>query len=103
MLQLCVQCCDVTKGKAGEEMVQKILPALLNVGICNTVYEVRTVRYVGNRDYVLQDMFNYVTSLSLSLSVLFFLYICLFFLLFSLIFTLVQIALLSQWSREKFF
>ncbi|KAJ9587578.1 hypothetical protein L9F63_018960, partial [Diploptera punctata] len=31
------------KGKSGEGMVQKVLPVLLDVGICNTVYEVRAV------------------------------------------------------------
>jgi proteasome component ECM29 len=45
MLQLCVRCCDLNNGKAGEEMVQTILPVLLNSGICNTVSEVRTIRY----------------------------------------------------------
>jgi hypothetical protein len=45
VLQLCVRCCDVNNGKAGEEMVQTILPVLLNSGICNTVSEVRAIRY----------------------------------------------------------
>ncbi|PSN33838.1 Proteasome-associated protein ECM29 [Blattella germanica] len=41
--KLTVQCCDVSRGKVGEEMVRKVLPVLLNVGICNTVFEVRAV------------------------------------------------------------
>lgn len=41
--KLCVRCCDVNNGKAGEEMVQTILPVLLNSGICNTVSEVRAI------------------------------------------------------------
>jgi hypothetical protein len=45
MFQLCVRCCDVSNGKAGEEMVRTILPALLNSGICNPVSEVRAIRY----------------------------------------------------------
>jgi len=45
VLQLCVRCCDLNNGKAGEEMVQTILPVLLNSGICNTVSEVRAIRY----------------------------------------------------------
>jgi hypothetical protein len=44
-LQLCVRCCDLNNGKAGEEMVRTILPVLLNSGICNTVSEVRAIRY----------------------------------------------------------
>ncbi|PSN30840.1 hypothetical protein C0J52_26789 [Blattella germanica] len=42
--KLTEQCSDVSRGKAGEEMVRKVLPVLLNVGICNTVFEVRAVR-----------------------------------------------------------
>jgi len=45
LLQLCVRCCDPNNGKAGEEMVRTILPVLLNSGICNTVSEVRAIRY----------------------------------------------------------
>ncbi|KDR13581.1 proteasome-associated protein ECM29 homolog isoform X2 [Zootermopsis nevadensis] len=41
--KLCVRCCDVSNGKAGEEMVRTILPVLLNSGICNTVSEVRAI------------------------------------------------------------
>ncbi|XP_069674508.1 proteasome adapter and scaffold protein ECM29 isoform X2 [Periplaneta americana] len=41
--KLCVRCCDVSNGKAGEEMVRTILPVLLNTGICNTVSEVRQI------------------------------------------------------------
>lgn len=45
LFQLCVRCCDVSNGKAGEEMVRTLLPVLLNSGICNTVSEVRAIRY----------------------------------------------------------
>jgi hypothetical protein len=45
MFQLCVRCCDVSHGKAGEEMLRTILPVLLNSGICNPVSEVRAIRY----------------------------------------------------------
>jgi hypothetical protein len=45
MFQLCVRCCNVSNGKAGEEMLQTILPVLLNSGICNPASEVRAIRY----------------------------------------------------------
>jgi hypothetical protein len=45
VFQLCIRCCDVSNGKAGEEMVRTILPVLLNSGICSTVSEVRAIRY----------------------------------------------------------
>jgi hypothetical protein len=53
MLQICVHCCDVSNGKAGEEMVRAILPVLLNSGICNTVPEVREIRYGVSAVYLM--------------------------------------------------
>jgi hypothetical protein len=60
MFQLCVRCCDVSNGKAGEEMVRTILPVLLNSGICNPVSEVRAIRYGMFAVYLMVIVESYV-------------------------------------------
>ncbi|KAG5880535.1 hypothetical protein JTB14_026768 [Gonioctena quinquepunctata] len=41
--KLCIRGCDIGQGKDGVKMVEAILPALLNVGITNTVAEIRLI------------------------------------------------------------
>ncbi|CAG2057306.1 unnamed protein product [Timema podura] len=41
--KLCVRCCDASNGKAGEKIVEAILPVLLGTGICSTVAEIRAI------------------------------------------------------------
>nr|CAD7409385.1 unnamed protein product [Timema cristinae] len=41
--KLCVRCCDASNGKAGEKIVEAILPVLLGTGICSTVSEIRAI------------------------------------------------------------
>nr|CAD7576131.1 unnamed protein product [Timema californicum] len=41
--KLCVRCCDASNGKAGEKIVEAILPVLLGTGICSTVTEIRAI------------------------------------------------------------
>ncbi|XP_066994237.2 proteasome adapter and scaffold protein ECM29 isoform X2 [Anabrus simplex] len=41
--KLTIRSCEASQGKAGEEIIQTILPVLLENGICNTVAEVRAI------------------------------------------------------------
>ncbi|XP_043507485.1 proteasome adapter and scaffold protein ECM29 [Frieseomelitta varia] len=41
--RVCVRYCDSSYGKEGEEVLQAILPVLLNIGIVNVVSNVRTI------------------------------------------------------------
>ncbi|CAG9821949.1 unnamed protein product [Phaedon cochleariae] len=41
--KLCIRGCDVSQGKAGVKMVEAILPPLLNIGITNSVAEIRLI------------------------------------------------------------
>lgn len=43
LIQVCVRYCDSSYGKEGEEVLQAILPVLLDIGVVNVVSSVRTV------------------------------------------------------------
>lgn len=43
LIQVCVRYCDASYGKEGEEVIQAVLPVLLDIGIIHVVSTVRTV------------------------------------------------------------
>lgn len=43
ILQVCIRHCDFSHGNAGKEVIQAILPVLLDIGIIHTVDTVRSI------------------------------------------------------------
>lgn len=43
ILQVCIRYCDSSHGNAGKEVIQAILPVLLDIGIIHTVDTVRSI------------------------------------------------------------